>query len=303
MIATIRLPSTLQRRLEAASIRLLRPAEGPTIDFAKPFGAPALVAPDSISWRIFKNPVALLVGGIAAVILELAEPTVRTGVWEHSNFARDPLNRLSRTGLAAMMTVYGPRSIAEPMIARVVRRHSRVEGRTPAGEPYSAKDPALLTWVHATAAYGFARAYSAYSEHLSGTDLDAFYAEGMVAAQLYGALHAPSSRSGMEQLFLTMCDRLEASPIVFRFLDIMGETAALPKPLFWLQKHLVRAAVELIPEPLRARLGLDERHGAGVRDTVLAKMAGGIANRLVLHESPAAQSCLRLGLPSNYLYR
>lgn len=302
MIGTFRLPATLQRRLEAASSRLLHPTDGPSIDFAQPRGAPALVAPDSVSWRIFKNPIALLVGGITAVILELAEPTVRTGVWEHSSFARDPLTRLRRTGLAAMMTVYGPRSLAEPMIATVVRRHSRVAGQTPAGTPYSASDPMLLTWVHATAAYGFARAYSAYCEHLGGADLDAFYAEGMSAAQLYGATHAPSSRAELDRLFLAMYDRLESSPIVFKFLDIMRETPALPKPLFWMQKHLVRAAVELIPERVRERLGLDERYGAERRDVLCTKLAGGIANRLVLHEGPAAQSCLRLGLPINYLY-
>lgn len=51
--------------------------------------------------------MALLVGGIAAVILELAEPRVHTGVWEHSLFRSDPVRRLQRTGLAAMATVYG----------------------------------------------------------------------------------------------------------------------------------------------------------------------------------------------------
>jgi uncharacterized protein (DUF2236 family) len=302
MIGTFRLPSALQRRLEAASSRLLHPTDGPTIDFAQPRGAPALVSPDSVSWRIFKNPIALLVGGIAAVILELAEPTVRTGVWEHSSFARDPLNRLRRTGQAAMVTVYGPRSLAEPMIARVVRLHSRVAGHTAAGTPYSANEAVLLTWVHATAAYGFARAYSAYGEQLSRAELDAFYREGIAAARLYGASHAPSSSVGMDTLFRSMQERLEPSPIVFRFLEIMRETAALPRPLFWMQKHLVRAAVELIPDRIRQRLGLDERFSAGPRDTLLTKLAGGIANRLVLQESPAAQSCLRLGLPINYLY-
>jgi uncharacterized protein (DUF2236 family) len=53
---------------------------------ALPAGEPALAAPDSVSWRVFKNPVSLFVGGVTAVILELAEPRVRTGVWEHSSF-------------------------------------------------------------------------------------------------------------------------------------------------------------------------------------------------------------------------
>lgn len=87
----------------------------PPVDFTRPEGEPALIAADSVSWRVFKNPVALYIGGIAAVLLELAEPRVRTGVWEHSSFRSDPLPRMKRTGLAAMVTVYGARSVAERM--------------------------------------------------------------------------------------------------------------------------------------------------------------------------------------------
>src|SRR5258707_12607587 len=152
----IRLPWSLQRRLDAAAGALMNPQNGRTIDFTRPLGEAALYAPDSLSWRIFKNPVALLIGGIAAVILELAEPAVRTGVWEHSSFRKDPMGRLQRTGLAAMVTVYGARSIAESMIARGVRMHAKGPGETPAGVPYSACDANLLTSVQATAAVGLA---------------------------------------------------------------------------------------------------------------------------------------------------
>jgi uncharacterized protein (DUF2236 family) len=44
------------------------------------------VAPDSVSWSVFKNPVSLFIGGVTAVIMELADPRVRTGVWEHTSF-------------------------------------------------------------------------------------------------------------------------------------------------------------------------------------------------------------------------
>ena len=46
---------------------------------------------DSVAWRVFRNPVALFVGGVTAVILELAEPRVRSGVWDHTTFRTDPL--------------------------------------------------------------------------------------------------------------------------------------------------------------------------------------------------------------------
>ena len=104
---------------EAATRALLEPSDRSHIDFSRPTGEPALVSPDSVSWRVFKNPLSLFIGGVAAVIMELAEPRVRTGLWEHTTFRRNPIQRLRKTGLAAMVTIYGARSTAEPMIARV----------------------------------------------------------------------------------------------------------------------------------------------------------------------------------------
>src|SRR5436190_14431421 len=101
-----------------------------TTEFMEPSGEPALAAAESVSWRIFKNPVTVFIGGVAAVLLELAEPAVRSGVWEYTGFRRDPVRRLERTGLAAMVTVYGARSVAERMIAGVVALHGRVAGTT-----------------------------------------------------------------------------------------------------------------------------------------------------------------------------
>jgi uncharacterized protein (DUF2236 family) len=298
----IRLPWSLQRRLDAAAGALLNPPKSRPIDFTRPLGEAAFYPADSLSWRIFKNPVALLIGGIAAVILELAEPAVRTGVWEHSSFRKNPMARLQRTGLAAMVTVYGARSIAEPMIARVVRMHAKVAGKTPAGVPYSAGDAYLLTWVQATAAFGFAEAYSRYVDPLSEADLDALYGEGAPVSQLYGALDAPRSEAQRRALFDSMQARLEPSPIVFQFLEIMREMPAFPRPLLWMQRMLVRAAVEIIPDRIRECLGLTEYYGLRPRERWIVRLAGAVSDRIVLTESPAAQSCLRLGLPVTHLY-
>jgi uncharacterized protein (DUF2236 family) len=261
-----------------------------------------LVSPTSVSWRIFKNPIALLIGGIAAVILELAEPAVRTGVWEHSSFRNDPIGRLRRTGMAAMVTVYGARSIAEPMIARIARRHDVVEGATPSGLRYSANDPRLLTWVHATATFAFAKAYSTYVESLGEAEIDSFYREGMSAARLYGATGAPTDSGELLALFDSMRGRLESSPIVFEFLQIMRETSALPLALNWMQPVLVRAAVELIPGWIRQCLGLTDFYGLRRTEKWMVRLLGNLSNKIVLSEGPAVQSCLRLGLPVNHHY-
>ena len=236
------------------------------------------------------------------MILELAEPSVRAGVWEHTSFRKDPLRRLRRTGLAAMISVYGARSVAEPMIARVVKMHASIKGTTGAGIDYSASDPRLLTWVHATASFGFIEAYCRYVGSLSTHHLDAYYREGVPVSRLYGAVDAPRSSAEMQTLIDATRPRLAASPIIFEFLRIMRETPSLPRPLRWMQPMLLRAAVEIIPEPLRASLGLTDYHGLRGHERRLVKWAAASADRIVLPASPAVQSCLRLGLPMNYLY-
>jgi uncharacterized protein (DUF2236 family) len=302
MPAAIRLPLTLQRRLEAASTSFLHPIPGNRVDFSRPAGEAALVPPDSVSWRIFKNPLSLFIGGVAAVLLELADPAVRTGVWEQSTFRRDPLGRLRRTGLAAMVTIYGPRSVSQPMIAGIVRMHSRVNGTTPDGHAFAANDPGLLTWVHATATFGFVEAYCRYVAPLGRAAVDCVYREGAPTLALYGAANAPQSQAAATALFEARRGRLEPSPIVFKFLEIMAQTPAFPPSLAWLQPLLVRAAVDLLPDWVRVRLELTEQHGLRRRERWMVQLAGALADRIVLKECPAAQSCIRLGLPATYLY-
>ena len=208
MTTPIVLPWPLKSSLEATARALLKPIDRYDIDFSRPIGEAALVPPDSLSWRVFKNPLSLFIGGVTAVILELAEPRVRTGVWEHTTFRLNPVRRLRRTGLAAMVTIYGARSAAEAMIAGVRRIHDTVAGTTPSGESYRANDPELLNWVHATAAYGFLQAYHAYVQPLSSSERDRYYAEGVPAACLYGATSAPTSEAELETLLRATAGRL-----------------------------------------------------------------------------------------------
>lgn len=292
----------LQHKLESSLLYLLQPGGTANEDFLHPRGEPALVAADSISWTVFKNPLALFIGGVTAVVLELAEPRMRSGVWEHTSFRARPLDRLQRTGFAAMMTVYGPRSGAESMIAGITRMHARVRGVTPDGRAYCATDPELLDWVHSTASFGFLEAYHAYVRPLSTLQRDRFYREGLPAAKLYGAMSAPGSQAETLALFDRMRGQLERSEIVFEFLNIMRRIPALPALLRPLQGVLIKAAVQTIPIWLRQHLGLHERWDLAPWQCHLVCRAGVAADQLVLRTSPAVQSCRRLGLPDNYLY-
>ncbi len=271
------------------------------VDFAAPAGAPALFAPHSVTWRVMKNPITLLVGGIAAVILELAEPRVRTGVWEHTAFRGDPVRRIRRTGYASMVTIYAPADAARKLIASVVRRHDRVEGVTPAGAPYHANDPELLNWVQATAAFGFFEAYHRFAHPLTDAERDSLYREGAEPTALYGATGAPRSRADMDTLVETMRPKLERSDIVFEFLGIMRETPVFP--LKSLQRLVVRGAVEIMPVWAREILGLGSAYGLKPGGARVLRAFGALGERIVLKEAPPAQACARMGLPANYLYR
>ena len=282
----------LRARLEAAARELMTPA-GLSVDFTLPAGEPALVGPDSVSWKVFANPVTLFVGGVAAVILELAEPRVRAGVWAHSSFQHDPVGRLQRTGLAAMITVYGARSVAEAMIAGINRRHAAVHGRTDGGETYRADDPELLTWVQATAAFGFLEAYATYVRPVDAADRDAYYTEGLAAARLYGATAAPSSEAELRALFGLMEPRLAPSETLTEFLRLMRTAPLLPPALRGLQRLLVRAAVEVIPGRVRQRLHLGEQRLSAWEKPIVAAMAR-LADRFPLRDAPPAQARRRL---------
>lgn len=301
MTAPIILPWLLQSSLETASRVLLDPGDQSSVDFSRPYGEAALASANSVSWRVFKNPLSLFIGGVTAVIMELAEPRVRTGVWEHTTFRTNPIRRLRRTGLAAMVTVYGARGTAEAMIARVRRMHDMVAGTTSSGEAYCANDPELLNWVHATAAYGFVQAYHTYVRPLSLLERDRYYAEGIPAAALYGAASAPTSEADVERLFQATAGRLERSDIVFEFLAIMRSAPVLPLLLRPVQHLLVQAAVDLTPRWLRTILGLNG-HGLHTWEAEVVRHAGAFADRIVLESSPAVQACRRMRLPADYLY-
>jgi uncharacterized protein (DUF2236 family) len=299
-VSSLPLPSFLQHRIDAVARSLIEAHEA--FDFTRPEGEQALVPADSISWRIFKNPLAVFIGGVAAVILELAEPRVRTGVWEHSSFRDNPVRRLQRTGLAAMITVYGPHRAAQEMIARIVVLHEKVSGTTPAGIPYRASDPELLTWVHATASFGFSESHHRYVRPLTSIQRDRVLREGQASAQLYGATMAPKSDEEWRRLFASAQVLLEPSAILHEFLSIMRTTSAFPVPLRPMQRLLVRAAVDLLPAKLLEQLGIDG-HGLRPGEEVLVRAACALADRILLNSSPAVQACRRLGLPADYLYR
>ncbi len=263
------------------------------VDYRAPHGDPGLFGPDSVSWRVHSNPVSLAVGGVAAVILELAEPRVRTGVWEHSRFRTDPLRRIRRTGQAAMVTTYAPRAAAEARIAQVNRMHERVEGTTPEGQPYRAMDPELLAWVQLTASYGFLNAYLRFVTPLPVRDQDRYYAEAAQVGVRFGARDLPVTVVQAEERIQEMRPQLASHPIIGEFLELVSAASPAGLPGRVVQPFVVQAAIDLLPAWARGELRLPDRPARGaIADPMLRAMAR--SARLV-PDSIAMRAYARMG--------
>ncbi|MGV8876230.1 MAG: oxygenase MpaB family protein [Rhodoglobus sp.] len=89
--------------------------------------------------------IALLAGGGAAILLQIAHPAVGRAVAEHSDFARRPLDRLNATLSYLYVTVYGTQAEAAVVARSVGHAHRPVRS-----EHYDASDPQLQLWVAAT---------------------------------------------------------------------------------------------------------------------------------------------------------
>lgn len=273
------------------------------IDFASPKGEMALAHPSSVQWRVYKNPIALAIGGVAAVLLEFADARIRSGVWDHSTYKADPIGRSKRTGMAAMVGCYGPASAARRVIQGVTNMHARVGGETPNGEAYQALDPELLDWVSATAAYGFLNAYDRFVAPVSEADKTRFYREGAPIAALYGVQNPVRSTADFMDMMETLAPRFEAHPIIDEFLGIITSGRAAPSVPKFLHRALARASVSLLPPVVRKALKLGREWDLTAADTIALKLAGKLADRVAPPGAPHTDACLRLGLPADFLYR
>src|SRR5258705_1647712 len=67
---------------------------------------PDILGPDSIAWRIASDP-RLYLGAGNALLLQVAHPTVGSGVRDFSKFESEPWDRLFRTIDYVNLSVYG----------------------------------------------------------------------------------------------------------------------------------------------------------------------------------------------------
>ncbi|OJH42044.1 oxygenase MpaB family protein [Cystobacter ferrugineus] len=290
---------------EAAPAQTAKPAAAREwkVDFLTPAGEPSLVPPDSVQWRVYRNPIVMGIGGVAAVLLEFADPRIRSGVWDHSVYKVDPIGRSRRTGIAAMVGVYGPASVARKVISGVTKMHARVSGETPNGQSYRALDPVLLNWVSATAAFGFFKAYHTFVRPLSPEDQVRFFREGKPVAELYGVTHSVGSEAEFVAMMEELLPGFEPHPINLEFLNIIESGRAAPSVPRFLHRAMARGAVAILPPVVRKKLELGAEWDLTVLDRLALISAGRLADHRRDRDSPAWQAALRHGLPGDFAWR
>lgn len=207
-----------------------------------------LFGPASVAWRVHGDVTAMMVGGFAALMLQMLHPAVLAGVWDHSRFRADMQGRLRRTARFIALTTYGGRAEAEAAIARVRAIHHHVRGSLPDGTPYAADEPALLAWVHLTETTSFLAAHRRYVEPRMGRAAgDRYFAETAVVGAALGADPVPRSVAEAEALTRAMRPALRVDGRTREMARLLVGHRA-PQPLVaGMQALTVEAGLDLLP--------------------------------------------------------
>lgn len=229
------------------------------VDLTRPPGDPGLFGPGSASWTVHADFSVMLIGGISALLMQMLHPAALAGVWDHSGFRRDMAGRLKRTARFVGVATFGGTAQVEAAVARVRRVHAHVRGVLPDGTPYSANDPALLTWVHAAEVDAFLRAHLRYRDpRFPAAAQDRYLAEQARLARMLGAEDVPESRDALARYFRDMRPALRADE---RSREVSRLMLAQPSPDLMtapFNRVMLRAGVDLLPAWARRMHGLDQ---------------------------------------------
>ena len=228
-------------------------------------GDVGLFGPGTITWRVNREGV-LVVGGGAALILQVAHPLVAAGVAEHSNYREDPWGRLYRTLDLTTKIVFGDARTAERAALQIRTVHKRVHGfttedggRFPKGTRYYAGDPELLLWVHATLLDTALHVYQRYVGPLTIAEQRRYYEEQKTLGEMFGIPRErmPATFGDFNDYFNAMIesDRIAVTDALRDVVDatLRPELPFVARPLV---EALNLATVGLLPPRLRDELGL-----------------------------------------------
>ncbi|URD60317.1 DUF2236 domain-containing protein [Sphingomonas sp. KRR8] len=238
----------------------------------------ALCPPGGVAWRVHGDVTGMIVGGVAALLLQMLHPKALAGVWDHSDFKANMHGRLRNTARFIAVTTYGARTEAEAAIARVRRIHDHVNGTLPDGTPYDANDPHLLAFVHIAGSAMFLAGWRRFGEPgMSAADRDRYWAEVAPIARLLGAEPVPETEADANALLTSYLGELRADTRSRTIRDIILNAQPEQLRAVPLQALLMRAAIDLLPPVARRLHGL---RSSGVGKPAIGAATFGLASTL-----------------------
>jgi uncharacterized protein (DUF2236 family) len=222
----------------------------------------------SITWRVNAERIVLL-GWARAILLQLAHPLVAAGVFDHSGFRGTPYaaaSRLYHTVHAMLSLTFGDEVARQRTIEGIRAIHRRVNGVLPeatgpypAGTRYSAEDPALVLWVHATLIESVLLVYERLVAPLTAAERDEYCTEAFPIAVALAAREDEVPRTWNEvRCYL---DRMYASNSIA--VGTQGRELAravlspsggwLVAPATWINRTIT---IGLLPSQVREQYGM-----------------------------------------------
>jgi uncharacterized protein (DUF2236 family) len=213
---------------------------------------PGLYGPESEAWRLNREALLLLGAGPRALLLQIAHPAVAAGVDQHSDFRADPWQRLAATLRSYLTIVYGTNTAARSEIRRLNALHRAISG-----PGYTARDPELSLWVHATLVDSTIVAYDAWIEPLGRDRRATFYAETRPIGRAFGVPDRllPADLDGFERYVERMIEPggpVRVSPVARELATVVLRPSLAPLAGWLPAGEVVRPLLERIPVDLYA---------------------------------------------------
>jgi uncharacterized protein (DUF2236 family) len=202
----------------------------------------------------------LLLGGTAALLLQVAHPLVAAGVADHSDFRRDRVGRLLRTLNTTLGIVFGTTPQAQAGLRRIVRRHEPVRGVAPTGKGYDAGDPGLIVWVQVTLVLTSLRLYELVRGRLTDAEREAYWAEARFFARQLGATPAalPATFAALlaYERHMLVAEAIPDANAVVVARQVLRPLPGLPAIFYW---PVDAFTAGLLPPSLRLAFGMPWR--------------------------------------------
>lgn len=219
----------------------------------------------SEAFRRYAADSSLVLGGLAAILLQLAHPVVARGVATSSTFAHDPLKRLRHT----LAYVYAVQVGTAEQRARVTRRVDAAHSRVPGAR---AADPQL--WVAATLAHTGVRVHELLHGPLPAGLADEIHA---ASADLGTSLQLPedawpADRAAFDRYWESTLSTVDVGDDARA---VAAELLAARAAPWWLRLALPAArefTAVLLPPALRAAYGLPDHRRRARAVVTLARV-------------------------------